>query len=469
MRAPKAPFEIYFIPFHGQYLIYRPLVRLAFVGNRALSRYLRRRMAAPCCAGRDPQIEDFLDAIDFWRNDPDVSVTPPLECPHKPTGAVLMMTTACNLACVYCYAHAGETPPKQMTLELAKPVIDCAYSNARELERDRFSLTFHGGGEPTANWDVLVAATEYARSKDLPCDISMSTNGVWTDRQREWIIGNLSGVSLSFDGIQPVQDAQRPRLDGTGSYDSVMETIRAFDAAGTPYGVRMTVTPGSFEALPAGVELLCEQTGCMGIQVEPSYSSERGNWAHPSPEDGERFVSAFLDAFEIAARHGRHFYYSGARPWAVTASFCTAPYSALVVTPDGDLVTCFEATDRNHPMAEELLVGRVCPDEGISVDRSRLAAHYARQEARRDQCRGCFCYWHCAGDCITRCAGPELKERGQGRCQVNRRITADLLAWYVAAGDGVWTEKTELLHSIDGPPGAMRVAGRAGAKRITEA
>jgi uncharacterized protein len=160
--------------------------------------------------------------------------------------------------CTYCYASGGEGPVQDLSLELAEAVIDRACQNATELGRPRFELTFHGGGEPVQAWETLQQATAHARSKDLPCHIAMVSNGVWTARQREWILHNLDGLSISFDGRQETQDRQRPFPSGQGSFKAVMRTIEALDKAGFSYGIRMTATAPWRGTLPEDVRFLCK-------------------------------------------------------------------------------------------------------------------------------------------------------------------------------------------------------------------
>ncbi|MBI2877930.1 MAG: radical SAM protein [Candidatus Tectomicrobia bacterium] len=426
--------EIYAIPFNQQFILYRPLRRLAFLGNQAMVRYVRER-AAGARPAADGEVDGFLEAIGFWEPDPPPPGPWVPSDEHRPTMAVLLMTSRCNLRCTYCYAHGGEGPLRQMPAGLARMAIDMMVENARALEQERFSLAFHGGGEPTMHWEVLRAAVEHARGKDLPCEITMATNGLWSERQREFILRHFTGLSLSFDGIREVQDAQRPRADGRGSFKAVVETIRALDQAALPYGVRMTATPESFAQLPEGVAFLCQETRCQVIQVEPCYAPGRGGHFDPHPEQAGAFTRAFLQAFEVASRAGRTLFYSGARPWVVASSFCRAPEDSLVVTPEGDVVTCFETHGRRHPLIARFTIGRASRS-GVKVDPEALHAFAARQRERRAACSGCFCYWHCGGDCATRCMSSPAENRG--RCQVNRDITRELLAWYIAAGEGIW-------------------------------
>ena len=190
--------------------------------------------------------------------------------------AVLLMTNRCNLGCTYCYANAGKRPPRDLSLPIATRVIDAACENAQAAGEESFSLAFHGGGEPTVHWTVFTHAVAYARRKPIPCHVSLSTNGVWTPAQRRFILDQVQNVSLSFDGIQDVQDQQRPRSDGTGSFATVMESIRALEDAGLAYGIRATAPAETLHRLPECVAFLCDQTKAQAIQVETHLHVQAG-------------------------------------------------------------------------------------------------------------------------------------------------------------------------------------------------
>lgn len=449
-RAVVSPFsetcrcrdpELHAIPFEGQLILYRPWLRLALVGNEALARYAAGRLRGER-PSPSPPVDSFLEAIGLLEPDP-----PPPEPwfpagEHRPTTAALLMTTACNLRCTYCYAHGGEGPILSLSSELARAAIDAAHRNARARGDERFSLAFHGGGEPTLHWEVLREAVRHAGRKDLPCSISLTSNGLWTAEQRRFLTRHLSWLTLSFDGVREVQDTQRPALDGSGSFDRVASSIAAVDEAGVPYGIRMTATPRTFARLAEGVDLICRETGCPTIQVEPCYAEGRGEAADPSPEGAEAFARAFLEAFDVAAEAGRECSYSGARPWVIASAFCRAPEEALVVTPEGDLVACFEAFSRNHPLSRRLIIGRITA-AGPEPDLRALRAFAAARQARREGCEGCFCRAHCAGDCVTRCVSGSGRQ--SGRCDVNRALTRELLARGIAAGEGLWEGRAIVL------------------------
>jgi len=197
----------------------------------------------------------------------------------------------------------------------------------------------------------------------------------------------------------------------------------------------MTVTPAALEQLPQGVSFLCQETGVRAIQIEESFTIARGVYADPSVEDGERFIASFLQAARIASERDVFVSYSGARPWVIAHTFCLAPAQALISTPEGRLVACFEATGGDHPYAREFTIGSVTRN-GVEHDPDAYNRFKMRQEDRRKACEGCFCYWHCCGDCASRAMVSNAPT--SIRCRINREITKAMIAGYIERAGGVW-------------------------------
>jgi uncharacterized protein len=422
----------------GKYIIYRPLIGLAFVGNRAMSNLvltLADESVAESPAAAQGEVLEFLGAIGFF--DPDPPAPVPYTADFRPTTAVLLLTNQCQLRCVYCYAAAGESPRQELSLDLGRVAIDAACQNALDLGRPEFEVSFHGGGEPTFAWQTLQACTAYARQKPLKARITVVSNGVWSPAQCEWIMGNLDSLSLSMDGSFETQDRQRPLNTGRGSSEQVMRTIAALDERKFPYGIRMTATAPW--TLPQDVRFICEHTQCRSIQVEPAFNIKRGGHCVPDEAEVRDFVQACVEAFDVAAQAGARFSYSGARLGMVTSAFCTAPFEALIVNANGDLVTCYEVASEKHPLAQMSIIGRV-ENGAVQVNWEARAHLHALMAERRASCRDCFVYWSCAGNCYARAFDPEPGghlHHGE-RCTINQSITRELLLRRITEGDGVW-------------------------------
>jgi uncharacterized protein len=450
MTTEAVGVEVLAIPIAGRIILYRPLLRLAFVGNEAMARQVLELAQEWNGTGARPQpaeflspeVADFLEGIGFLETDPPPPA--PRETEYRPTSAVILATNRCNLRCGYCYASAGDDYTQEVPIELARTAIDVVHQNAVEVGRHGFELTFHGGGEPTLAWQTLEEAVDYARTKDLPCHTWMVSNGIWSERRGEWIKDNLDRVTISFDGTQETQDRQRPFASGQGSFDAVMRSIAHLDRYGFDYGIRMTALAPWRGQLARDVRFICEETACRSLQVEPAFNSNRGEYRPPSWQECQDFVAGYMEAFEIAERAGRRLHFSGARPRTRTSAFCSAPYGGLIVTPSGDLVTCYEITDRQHPLAGMCTIGRI-EGEQVVLDREQRASFLSRLEGRRQACRDCFCYWHCAGDCHAKTFYPGIDTNPitSPRCKMNRAILAQQLLWFIAnSEDGVYRHES---------------------------
>ena len=429
--------EIHAIPVEDKFIIYRPLMQTAFIGNTAMLKIIEQ-LAAGKSVTTSSDIHAFLDGIGFLQKDPPPPSAPTHE--FKPITAVLLVTNRCNLRCTYCYANAGDMPAADLSLELAQDTINIVYQNAVESDTPLFEVCFHGGGEPTQGWALIKAATAFARSKDLPCKITMVSNGIWSEIQRTWILENLDGVTISIDGMPVTQNRQRPFTNGSGTHTHIMKTLHALDQSNIEYGIRMTATAPWGDAFAEDVRYLVEKSHCPTFQVEPAFNTQRGAHQSSQQDEADAFIDGFMKGFHIAHNAGRSLIYSGARLGLVTNSFCTAPYNALIVNAAGQVVGCYEIASDSHDLANVSIFGTLANGQCQlhHTTRNTLLDHL--DERRATKCQSCFAQWHCAGDCYTRStmANNGKLHATSARCYTNRELTKHLLLWFMEEGDGVW-------------------------------
>lgn len=433
---------LYTIPYQDKYIIYKPLHRLAFIGNRSLADFCQRvsQNPTPPISKKEQEAYDFLLSLYFFEEE--VALPDPSSCrdTYKPTVCVLFLTNSCNLRCIYCYAHGGDDAPVTMSFELARAAIDKVCQNCLDLREDHFTLCFHGGGEPTMAWSLLMDSVLYARQKELPVNINLTSNGVWTDKQRIWILENIDEISLSFDGLPEVQNQQRPRRNGSASHSSVMKTIRELDRCEKTYGIRVTITDNIIDHLPVTVEFICKNSHAKAIQVEPAFDHGRAKENKLALQENEYFAQEFIEGYDIACKHNVHMYYSGSRPWLLTNRFCEAFDKALIVGSDGFITSCYEVCSKEHELAGEFIFGCMDSKGTLTLDNGIRKNFFDRIEERRHFCKGCFCYFHCAGDCPSKTLTPEKDGhlKYNSRCELNRTITQELIIRYLIEGQGVW-------------------------------
>ena len=441
--------EINVIPLDvDRHLIYAPLKRAALVGNAAVVNFLAARQSGVATNPEDDPdgaLTDLLRGLAMLDAEPEpLPVTNPQGTP-QPTAVTLFLTTACNLRCTYCYARAGDTPVRSMALDVAKRGIDYVAQNAVETGAGCIEVNYHGGGEPTANWRTLTGSLEYAQARaaelGLELTASTATNGVLRDDQIDWIVKNLHGASVSFDGLPEVQDAHRPTAGGEGSSARVEHTLRRFAEAGFPHGIRVTVTADQIARLPDSVEYICANFEATRIQVEPAY--QMGRWRDAPSAETAAFIDAYREAQSRAAALGKEIFFSGARVGLLTNHFCGITQDSFSLSPDGNVSACFETFSEDEEWAPVFFYGKPEEGGGYAYDLARLEHLRAQSVENRDWCKGCFARWTCAGDCYHKAltvGGKEVFE-GSDRCHIIRELTKDqILARIAQSGGHFWHE-----------------------------
>ena len=451
--------QIFSIPLgKNQYLVYAPLKKTAFIANPALvnmvfdkAENLSRSHQIPTAIShgraipeKEGGILNFLQEIDFFEPEPE-PVDDYLDVGVQYDSVILFLTNACNLRCTYCYASSGEYQKSEMPWEIAKAGIDYVMEEVIRNETTTMTLGFHGGGESILNWRILTRAVDYAHflaeKKDIFLNVSGSTNGCCSEKALRYILNNFTELSLSFDGLPSVQNMQRPMKNMKDSFPMVERTLNELDTAGFAYGIRMTVTNTSVSALTDSISYICENFNPRKIQVEPVFSVGRAKKNRSRISNQDLFIEQFQKASKIAGEHNIILYYSGAQLEALTNRFCLAACRSLVVTPDGDVTTCFEVFGKDHPLSNRFFVGAYAENGKFVFNEAKRNAHFEYTLEQISYCESCFCKWHCAGDCAIKTCPMGEGEAFQPteRCYVNQELTKFHILEKIMENDGtIW-------------------------------
>jgi uncharacterized protein len=454
--TPGLSAEVFAIPLEsGRHIVYAPLRRAAFVANANAVNVLADLQEGRAPEGAQaPELIELLRRLQIVDGGPEPLPVTTFEGQPEPTSITLFLTTVCNLRCTYCYASAGDTPARSMRLEVAQRGIDFVAANAVRKGLATFEINYHGGGEPTANWRVMTESLEYARRTAERLDLeppraSSASNGVLSDSQIDWIIANIDGgVSVSFDGLPSAHDRHRLTVLGQPSSGRVMHTLRRFDEAGYPYGVRLTVTADLIAQLEASVDFVCTHFKTTRIQVEPAY--QLGRWREAPSAETDAFIDAYRRAQRRAAAHGRDIFFSAARMGQPANHFCGVTQDTFALSPDGNVSACYEVFSEDNRFSDVFFYGRPDEGRGYQFDLRTLDRLRGQAVQSREYCQGCFAKWTCSGDCYHKAIDVtgSLEFAGTDRCHITRELTKDLILERIAAAGGLFW------HEADGDSGA---------------
>jgi Arylsulfatase regulator (Fe-S oxidoreductase) len=129
------------------------------------------------------------------------------------------------------------------------------------------------------------------RKKGLKANLTIATNGVMNEKQLDWLIAWFDSVNVSFDGLEELQNKQRPMCDGTGSFPYVHRTLKRLNDAGKEFGIRSTLTSSSIEKLPEIALFVLENyPHCDPLHVEPAWEAGRSLITGERTPDADLFI-----------------------------------------------------------------------------------------------------------------------------------------------------------------------------------
>jgi uncharacterized protein len=318
---------------------------------------------------------------------------------------VLSPSPVCSLNCVYCSGKAGEKKLNKMDWHLAKAAIDYFFCHCDGS--GPYTLQFHGAGEPMTNAGLVKKAVEYARmeasKKHAALYTRISTNGVFPAETALWLANNMDHVSLSLDGPPDIHNRQRPKRNGSGSYDNVVKTMKILEKTGVLKRVNTVITNDGIDRMEEILRHIHALGSVKQIRILPMEYCGRGANGLLDPVDTEKFTEWFNEILPTAKSLGLEIVSVVEQMDYCTDYYCGACGFTMCITPGGLVSTCVEAMDEQEYGVGELFIGRYnAGSRSIDIDWDKVARLRTRTYHNLEACVHCAFRTNCSGNCLIR-------------------------------------------------------------------
>lgn len=285
---------------------------------------------------------------------------------------IFVVTNVCNMQCVYCQAQNGRSIPNGfMNEETAKRAVEIAMQSPSNHLQFEFQ-----GGEPLLNFEIIKLIVDYSKqiSNGKMIDYSIVSNlTLLTDDMLNYIKDNHISISTSVDGNIELHNSNRPYRDGSGSYESVCQSIDRVKKEALNIGALQTTTRQSLKNSHQIVDTYLE-LGFHSISLRPltPLGCAEKDWKEIG-YTADEFVEFYKESFDYILERNKYAYFRegiasiflkkifegyGAN-YMELRSPCGAALGQIAYYYDGNVYTCDEGRMASEMGNQSFCLGNV--------------------------------------------------------------------------------------------------------------
>ena len=325
--------------------------------------------------------------------------------------AGICLTYNCNLRCKYCgYSSTSDDTNKldfcDIKIFLADIIKKRTIKKLITKKNEPLTLYFTGGGEPTYEWglfkNVVTFIKQQCEDKNIPVTLGMTTNGMLSNDQIEFISENFNYVMISYDGLPEIQNSNRtsPTLKATNSI--VENSISEMARNNVAVNIRTTIWQSDYFKLKEmydHVFSLAPLDSKITWSIYPALFEGRAVEHIAKQEDMtyKSFLTYYVDLVgHIISKEGVEKIKKIDVPLfdnRICELFCGAhrknhPW----LLPDKSIVTCIESKD------DKVFIGKI--DNGKVEYFQKYTDNLLRiTQEKFSKCKNCIAYRICKGGC----------------------------------------------------------------------
>lgn len=317
----------------------------------------------------------------------------------------VLLTTRCNMDCVYCVTSSNYFKPIDIDINFAKQGIKDYF------EQTKFPyLRFVALGEPTQNFEALVELHAYAKElTSRKLKFELQTNGFFSEEIAQWIAENIHEIWLSFDGLPKVHDRIKRTKDNKPTSEVILRNLKILQEK-TFAGFRATITSLNVNRQEEMVEFAYRQ----GVKALFSkvmlpraniVSDKILNEAlHSLEVDIMNYAKNFVKAWKLSRKLGIFVGNGYINNFDEICEYaCRACVPCPHLTSDGYVSACDRATYGKTTL-QEFIYGKYEPSKGkIIYNEQKIRVLQSRSVYNMLECQDCKIKFRCAGSCLGTC------------------------------------------------------------------
>ncbi len=357
----------------------------------------------------DSKIHSKLDAMGFFNVED--------SCKSSNVARLgLILTTACNLRCKYCYVIYDHKP-----LHMKKDYAVRILEEYAKRQTDAIHLSFFGG-EPTLNFDVLKASVEFAENHWNDCNFHITTNGTAEIPLYDYLIAKGFYFTISIDGVSQYNEMQRPFSDDLAQESQLNNVLDYFVKKNVVFQVRTTVTSLNVGHLPAFVQY-CADSGVKFLHFELVSTNSEDSDLLP---DTEKYIGSIDQAITIAEKNDIFLINSAYMNLLTPHSyFCSSVAGEKILyTPDMGMSSCYKVQSLKTSCSDFIIGKYNQNSDSFELNISQCARMNYLSVDSYSECKNCFAKSTCGGGCPHRNlkATGSLNEIDPLMCTIKKRL-----------------------------------------------
>ncbi len=338
---------------------------------------------------------------------------------------ILLASEDCNFRCVYCYEQFRNGTMEPGVRAGVRRLVEERAARLSQLGISWF------GGEPLYGWEAVEELAPFfahtARRHGLAFSHQMTTNAYLLTEERatrllEW---GCSSYQVTVDGLAAEHDCKRVGRDGSPTWQTIMDNLRALArrTAAFHVAIRVNFDHGNLLRLAPFIETLSEDFGgdprfVLRFRPVGRWGGENDGTLDVCGTDARRQA---LDGLRSQGLQAGLKVEGGIRELAgMGAQVCYAarPFN-FIVGATGKLMKCTVALDG----LEDNVVGRLGPDGRLELADERMARWVNPHFETDAQCRSCYVLPGCQG---AACPLTRVQDGTRSCCEVRSELKREM-------------------------------------------